>query len=175
MTRNTVHQHAELNHAAYRFLQYLDSLGEDQGGEGLQFHSKDDKHDQILRVAEFLFGKTHLAAALTLLDSHQTTFTRVSSPHRSIWLVKGSSSDLAYMCLVPHGSHGLFYCTCRSFLEKTTKQHTNQKHLPQVCKHLLGLQMIPHLGLQCPELTLSDHEFAALLLDRTLGSQNITA
>lgn len=165
----------EASHATYQFLQFLESQRENSESPPTSGPANvQEKHDKILRVAEFLFGSLHLSASLALADSYQTIFTKVTSPHRSLWLVKGSSSDLSYMCFVPPESPGLFYCTCRSFLEKTTKQPHNRKHLPQVCKHLLALQMLPHLGLQCPELSLSDHDFAALVLDRTLGSQNIT-
>lgn len=144
--------------------------------QGRDSSSIETKHDEILRVAEFLFGNTLLAAALTLLDSYESTFTKISSMHRSIWLVRGSG-DAAYMCFACGDSTGgiesgatpnLYFCNCRSFLEKTTKKTTSDQELPELCKHLLALKLIPVLGISCPQLTVSDSDLAKLVIERTL-------
>jgi hypothetical protein len=140
--------------------------------------SVEAQQDKIIRVADFLFGNTLLAAALTLLDSHESTFTKISSMHRSIWLVRGSG-DAAYMCYAcgdatssstgSDGAPNLYFCNCRSFLEKTTKKTTSDQELPELCKHLLALKLIPPLGITCAQLTVSDSDLAKLVLERTLN------
>ena len=107
--------------------------------------------DDILRVAEFLFGANMLQASLLLLDSSSTNITKLSTAtsHRSLYVVNGSSSfsssssnhhgnsaeQSSYMCIL--GRHNnracddgastscysrpVEYCSCRSFLEKSIK------------------------------------------------------
>lgn len=153
----------EQMHPVYHLEDYLQSLMKNDDDDPTTI-PVDAKYDEIIRVAEFLFGNTLLTAAFTLLDAHESVFTKVTSPHRSLWLVRGSS-DVAYMCFVCDDTPDLYYCTCRSFLEKTTKKVDTA--LPEMCKHLLALKLIPALGITCPQLTLSDSEFAKLVLDRT--------
>ncbi len=150
-------------HPVYQLEDYLQSLTVNVD-QPLNGDSVDAKYDEIIRVSEFLFGNTLLTAVMTLLDSQQSIFTKVSSPHRSLWLVRGSG-NATYMCFVCDETPDLYYCNCRSFLEKTTK--TVDTKLPELCKHLLALKLIPALGISCPHLTLSDTEFAKVVLDRT--------
>jgi hypothetical protein len=167
----------DLKPPVYQLERYLECLDENElpattpNGNEPNNHANHHsaRQDEIIRVAEFLFGTTLLTASLTLLDSHESIFTKVSTMHRSLWLVRGSS-DASYLCLLPTKKETalrLYYCSCRSFLEKTTKKKADSA-LPEVCKHLLALQLIPVLGISCPHLTLSDKEFAKLVLERTL-------
>lgn len=165
-----------LQHPVHQLERYLESLAETTIDPPSTTTNSPHSHstaqqEEILRVAEFLFGTTLLTAALTLLDSHESIFTKVSSMHRSLWLVRGSG-DASYLCFVPthNQTPNLYYCNCRSFLEKTTKKADSA--VPEVCKHLLALQLIPVLGISCPHLTLSDKEFAKLVVDRTFKASS---
>jgi hypothetical protein len=157
-----------LNQPLMQLEDYLLSLGDsNQESSSLQ-----DRHDEILIVAEFLYGSNLLTAALTLLDSCESMVTKLAaSSHRSLYLVKGK--DSYYMCFCePH----LHYCSCRSFLEKTTKSSNSKTSsssnntTTELCKHLLALKLVPHLNIAFPQITtVTDEEFATLVLDRTLG------
>jgi len=125
----------------------------------------EERKDQVISVAEFLFGNTMVTAALSLLD-HEGSCTKISSPHRSLWLVRGST-DLAYTCFACDETPGLYYCNCRSYLEKNTKKPQGEEGLPELCKHLLAIKLIPALQINVPHLTVSDKEFAKLVLERT--------
>ena len=170
-----------LHHPVYQLERYLESWTETSNDPPSSTtttnkhtngpnHPSTAQQDEIIRVTEFLFGTTLLTAALTLLDSHESIFTKVSSMHRSLWLVRGSG-DASYMCFVSSKeTPNLYYCNCRSFLEKTTKK--TESVVPEVCKHLLALQLIPVLGISCPHLTLSEKEFAKLVLERTFKASS---
>ena len=172
-------------HPVYQLEHYLRSVANDDDDTNHQErrkHSVDEaKYDEILRVADFLFGNTLLVAALTLLDHPSSTFTKISSIHRSLWLVRGSG-DVAYMCFVcgsgdplsmeKEETPNLYFCNCRSFLEKTTKRTPSEQELPELCKHLLALKLIPALGISCPQLTVSDYDLAKLVIGRTLKGKN---
>ena len=141
--------------------------------------------DEILNVAEFLYGNNTLTSALSVLDSSDTNITKISSNHQSLFLVKGSSSE-SYLCLSQVG-----YCSCRSFYEKTTKSTSffnstratstaNHKAPPptvSLCKHLLALKLLPYLQVPIRQLTTAtEEEFANLVLDRAglgLGSSTM--
>jgi predicted nucleic acid-binding Zn finger protein len=125
--------------------------------------------DDLLSVAEFIFGRNTLQAALALLDttSSASSITKVSTAHRGMFVVNGSNKgggEQSYMCIL--GS--VEYCSCRSFLEKTSKADGNST----VCKHLLALKLMPHLKVSCPEITTNtETEFSNLVMDRTMGSR----
>jgi hypothetical protein len=130
--------------------------------------------DDLLNVAEFLFGTNTLQAALTLLDSGASSITKVSTVHRSMFVVNGSSHNnnkkggggdpQSYMCLLGN----VEYCSCRSFLEKATKADGNRT----VCKHLLALKLMPYVKISCPQITTNtETEFSNLVLDRIMGSR----
>jgi hypothetical protein len=157
--------------------------------------------DELLSVAEFLFGQKALTAALAIVDSRRSLITKLVAPSgRSIHLVMSSSSSSSktmatdtsdrnmamnmnrngnrwggggedsYLCLLsPSQSSRLLpplrYCSCRSFLEKSTKRaatlsslrtssahgntNSNDENFhdgPPVCKHLLAVFLLPHLA-----------------------------
>ena len=148
--------------------------------------------DGLLSVAEFLFGQKALNAALVIVDSRRSLITKVVAPSgRFVHTIRSSSAFNAsptreaidvtngrnpldgeqYLCLLsPSQSSGFLapirYCSCRSFLEKSTRKVSalsslrtrgntaNSKHGvhdenfhdgPPVCKHLLALSLLPHL------------------------------
>lgn len=158
-------------HPVFQLEDFLQSVvAVDTDGEQItqeQAIVVDGKRDRAISVAEFLFGSSLLTAALTLLDNYQQSFTKISSPHRSLWLIRGSS-DLAYMCFACDETPDLYYCNCRSYLEKMSKKPAEEESLPEMCKHLLALKLIPVLQIVCPHLIVSDKEFAKVVLERTL-------
>jgi hypothetical protein len=132
-------------------------------------------HDEILNVAEFLYGSNTLGSSMALLDA-SCGITKVSTPaalcKRSLYLVKGSKDAQYYLCFSAK-ENAVDYCSCRSFLEKATKlsssTHNSNGSSPSLCKHLLALKLMPYLSVECPEITTSSHEeFAKLVLDRTV-------
>jgi hypothetical protein len=132
-------------------------------------------HDEILNVAEFLYGSNALGSSMALLDA-SCGITKVSTPtalcKRSLYLVKGSKDAQYYLCFSAK-ENAVDYCSCRSFLEKATKlsssTHNTNGSSPSLCKHLLALKLMPYLSVECPEITTSSHEeFAKLVLDRTI-------
>jgi predicted nucleic acid-binding Zn finger protein len=132
--------------------------------------NKNNNPDEILSVAEFLFGSAPLGSALSLLDG--SGITKVSAPgpyQRSLYLVKGSKGSQSYICYTGK-ENSIEYCSCRSFLEKATKSNCPGQVV--LCKHLLALKLMPYLSIKCHEVTTSSHEeFATLVMDRarTLG------
>jgi predicted nucleic acid-binding Zn finger protein len=161
-----------LNNPLCQLEDYLQSLDDDHI---ILTSSLDDRQDEILNVAEFLYGHNLLTSALTLLDACETTVTKFSTTNRSLYLVKGqqqqpskyleNNHSTTYLCL---SSRTVEYCSCRSFLEKNAKEKNTSVDL---CKHLLALKLMPHLStIACPQITtVTDDEFANLVLDRTLG------
>mmetsp|Transcript_3463 Transcript_3463/g.9697 ORF Transcript_3463/g.9697 Transcript_3463/m.9697 type:complete len:264 (+) Transcript_3463:421-1212(+) len=173
--------------------------------------------NELLSVAEFLFGHKTLSSALAIVDSRRSLITKITAPSgRFLHAIRSSSSATAiasasavneaclqhtnntmqtipatlrersatrkgdeqyYLCLLsspPQSSQHkhklpLRYCSCRSFLEKSTKRasslssariasgagfrngyhhHNNDENYqdgPPVCKHLLALFLLPHL------------------------------
>jgi hypothetical protein len=150
--------------------------------------------NELLSVAEFLFGHKALTAALSIVDSRRSLVTKLEAPSgRSVHVIRSSSSSTTttttptterndanyhrrdgeqqYLCLLsPSQSSAsvppLRYCSCRSFLEKSTKKaaalaalrtgaaslattsiHGETFHDGSpVCKHLLALFLLPHLA-----------------------------
>ena len=146
--------------------------------------------DELLTVAEFLFGQKALTAALAIVDSRRSLITKLVAPSgRSVHIIRSSSSansssavggmDVTndanslsdgdhYLCLLSPSQSSRFlppirYCSCRSFLEKSTRKvaalsslrtNTSKTNIfndenfhdgPPVCKHLLALSLLPHL------------------------------
>lgn len=176
---NAPNPRREVCHPLFLLEDYLESVSSKRKNDDKETSttrsSTDAMIDEILRVTEFLFGSAQLTAALTLLDAHTTNFTRVASPHRHLWLVQGSG-DFSYMCISTSESDRattslspLYYCNCRSLFDKVSRQLSSQVPLPEICKHLLALKLIPYLNLSCPEISVSDEEFAQIVLDRTMG------
>lgn len=144
-----------------------------------------DRQDEILRVADFLFGKT-LNGALALLEppskpslsapsvspTQPTTscITRITSlpSQRTMYFVEGSSGgrqspQADYLCMANNDQDGLLYCSCRAFWEKTKAASSNKV----VCKHLLAIKLLPALGIKESVVeAVSDEEFSKLVLSR---------
>ena len=123
-----------------------------------------------------------------------TAVTRLQSPHRSLYTVSASTTtarggrggpswhqhqqqqdSCCYLCIIPaENNHdhpedsdtGIYYCSCRSFLEKCRSTSSGGGSL---CKHLLALKLMPFLGLTCPTVRLaSEEELSRALLQRLL-------
>jgi predicted nucleic acid-binding Zn finger protein len=115
--------------------------------------------NEILQVADFLYGNM-LTGSLTLLDASESMITRLN-------LVKGSSTNEYYLCLTPQPKdvHKIYYCSCRSFLER---QKSNPR--PGLCKHLLALRLMGPLKAKCAQLTtVTDEEFRKIAMDRVMS------
>lgn len=146
---------------------YLESLDLSTNVGDLQRY-----HDEILNVAEFLYGSNALVASLALLDA-ACGITKVSTPaalgKRSLYLVTGSKVEQSYLCFSGK-ENAVDYCSCRSFLEKTTKPKSGSTS-PPLCKHLLALKLMPYLSVTSAEITMGSHEeFAKFVLDRTTST-----
>jgi len=94
------------------------------------------------------------------------------------------SQDSCYICMIPENNNNnnnnnednnangnpdedssgeIYYCSCRSFLEKSR----NSGSVVSLCKHLLALKLMPVLGLTCTTVQLpSEEEFSRALLQR---------
>jgi hypothetical protein len=156
---------------------------------------EDRRRDEILRTADFLFGGSILEGALAVLDSGESLVTRVVSisSQRSLYLVKGSSSSSQarsqqqaygssslpaaeyYLCLVPNenealqrSSSSIFYCSCRSFLERSrSSTASSSSSSSSMCKHLLALSLMTCLGVKAAVVeTVSDEEFSNFVVSR---------
>lgn len=142
--------------------------------------------DGIIRVTDFLFGSNSsslVEGAFAVLDSAETIITKVISAasRRSLFLVRGSSARSRgshseyYLCILPdeiiedegvrhHSCGALYYCSCRSFLERSRSTSDSNTCL---CKHLLALALLSSLSVKTATVeTLSDEEFSTLLLTR---------
>jgi hypothetical protein len=150
--------------------------------------------DEILRVADFMFGSATLDGALQVLQPVVPGGVGFIRQIRSItsssclYLVRrhGSESTTTthYFCFLPPPSgnllHDIVYCSCRSFLERSVKAHHQQRHRapsptrpcgpPSVyCKHLLAIRLATALRLDhCCQVTevLSDEELSNQVMER---------
>ena len=146
---------------------------------------RQQKQDEILKAVDFLYGNT-LEGALSILDAAETSgsITQMLSipSRRSLYLVKGSASyrgrsnihsgsnnsmlNSAYLCLLPRPTDDLpiYYCSCRSFLERSRSVRGSGEG-SCLCKHLLAIRLMKVLGVK-PLLqeTMSDTEFASSVL-----------
>jgi hypothetical protein len=126
--------------------------------------------EEVLRVADFLYGST-LDGALGLLDTPESINQVVSIPsERSLYLVRGQG-DNSYFCLLSNNNNKsceqvpVYYCSCRSFLEKSRNSNTHGAAC--LCKHLLALQLMKVLHVKGSVVsTVSDEEFGNLILSR---------
>jgi hypothetical protein len=181
------------------FEQHMASLPENPSHKNIDDHSlqsgaltkTNDRLDELLRTADFLFGNT-LDGALTLLDQQQSccqgdrgstrgdVMVRLVSrqSQRSLYLVKGSTKTRAsgspyYLCMLPTEARkedGVVYCSCRSFWEKTCR--TKADHPLCDCKHLLALRLLPVLG-ECTLTTWTvetEAEFSQTVMERVFSS-----
>eukprot|EP00536_Pseudo-nitzschia_multiseries_P003389 jgi/Psemu1/284391/fgenesh1_pg.52_\ len=131
--------------------------------------------DELLSVAEFLFGHKTLSSALAIVDSRHSLITKVVAPSgRFLYVIRSSLSSLSATAAdSSRDTPPLRYCSCRSFLEKSTRKASalasanggggggagsgngnryheycndeNYQDGPPVCKHLLALFLLPHL------------------------------
>lgn len=141
-----------------------------------------DDLDDVFRTLESILGSSNACEGVfSILDTSATLITRVvSAPsQRTAYLVTSSSSSgtaAKYLCLLPPSSdchsssssswsnNSIYYCSCRSYLEKNNRsQHV------QPCKHLLALILLPHIDVAtCHTVeTLTDEEFGRLLVRST--------
>jgi hypothetical protein len=148
--------------------------------------------DEILRVADFMFGSATLDGALQVLQPVAPGGVGFIRQIRSItsssclYLVRHGSEGAPpthYFCFLPpppSGNllHDIVYCSCRSFLERSVKAHHQQRHRapsptrgpPSVyCKHLLAIRLATALRLDhCCQVTevLSDEELSNQVMER---------
>lgn len=157
-----------------------------------------DDCDELLSVAEFLFGQKSLSSALSIVDSRHSLITKLVAPSgRFVYVIRSSTTmggaslqhhapnpiletlrenkkDNYYLCLMSPSQSSqspppVRYCSCRSFLEKSTKKAAfvasslrsnsstgynqnniythdeNDREGAPICKHLLALWLLPHL------------------------------
>lgn len=170
-------------HPLYLLEHYLDSQRqqEDDAATAPAINvakAAQDFQDEILRVADFLYGST-LDGALALLDNPTCITKVVSIPsQRSLYTVRGQDGN-SYLCLLPDSatvasvsaaSSPIFYCSCRSFLEKS--RNNSHDGAACLCKHLLALELLLALQVKGSVVlkTASDDEFGSLILNR-MGSR----
>jgi hypothetical protein len=119
--------------------------------------------NKLLNVTEFLFGTNLLTSTVSIIDNGWNLITELIAPSgRTVHLIRGSKGDETYLCLTGSGQ---YYCSCRSFLEKSSKvslmtvagagtivnsttkrQQQPQRNHPPICKHLLALKLVPYLA-----------------------------
>ncbi|GKY95318.1 hypothetical protein MPSEU_000493600 [Mayamaea pseudoterrestris] len=130
-----------------------------------------ETHDQLLRVADFLYNSC-MEGALSILDHEPPLITQVVSAasQRSLYLVQGSShksrsSNETYLCYTSpdvNDSLSMHHCSCRSFWERSRNSGS-----ATLCKHLLALHLLPGLNGKFHTLQIaSDEEFANIVLSR---------
>lgn len=132
--------------------------------------SHEPNQDEILRMADFLFGNM-TEAALSIVDGGNIEQVVSVASARSFYLVKGSGTGKGnhqttpyYVCMTPQ-HNGIRYCSCRSFLEKSRTSSSSSTAI--CCKHLLALELMPLLGMACPKVeTASDKELSRLMVER---------
>jgi hypothetical protein len=123
-----------------------------------------------------------------------SSVTRLQSPRRVIHHVKGTpgttrgnhcataTTDAAYLCIVPEcdqeetgrdtdDATGMYYCSCRSFLEKS---RCTPPGTTTICKHLLALKLMPALGVTPSILEFGSDEELSQAVTQRLCPRNIT-
>lgn len=174
--------------------QYLASLRSVDLEENSPKQTKQKRQDEILRVTDCLFGSC-LDGALHVLEQNCSSdrcfnVTLMQSPLRTLFLVKGSANsgyrgqfrqENCYICILPvrsfndssrvdsaptkkagESTHSpeIYYCSCRSFLERSRSGAS-------LCKHLLGLMLMPVLGLAPSVVEVgSEEEFCRAVMQR---------
>ena len=145
------------------------------------------------------------SSSVTAAPPIASTVTRFQSPQRSLYMVAASSvrgraaaaaglstavrqQDSYYLCILPADNQhdtttnsststgsSIYYCSCRSFLEKSRSNSSNSSHGAttlatagvSLCKHLLALKLMPVLGWTCSTIHFtSEEEFSHALLQR---------
>lgn len=175
----------------YALDQYIAGLSVDQQGTTTK-QTEQHRQDEILRVTDFLYGSC-LDGALQVLEQNCTitdngsrrslhNITQLQSPQRSLFLVKGSSSSRGqgvaaascYLCILPESFNAIaptndasdvaiYYCSCRSFLERSRSSNSSGA----ICKHLLALKLMPILGMSCANMVFqSEEEFSRAVMQR---------
>ena len=145
-------------------LHLLDEFLEGRNQKTTSSPSDEKKQqDELLRATDFLMGDI-LEGALSVLDDASTTIRHVCAPHRSVYLVvrAGNSTKKTayYYCqMTNHYS----YCSCRSYLERSKTQHH------ALCKHLLALKLMSHLGISCPTENVSVEDFGTIVMLRAFN------
>jgi hypothetical protein len=168
-------------HPLHMLDRYIESLSGDPQSTK---QTEQQRIDEILRVTDVLYGPC-LDGALQVLEQNCTAdgrslnVTRLQSPRRSLFTVKGSSSsssssrsatttaDSCYMCILPETNQKtttdeprMYYCSCRSFLERSRSCNS-------ICKHLLAIKLMPVLGMTCAIMEVSsEEEFSRAVLRR---------
>lgn len=119
------------------------------------------QQDDLLRATDFLMGDI-LEGALSVLDDASSTIRHVCAPHRSVYLVvRGSTKKTAYYYCQMTNHYS--YCSCRSYLERSKTQHH------ALCKHLLALKLMSHLGISCPTENVSVEDFGTIVMLRAFN------
>ena len=130
------------------------------------------KREELLRAADFLYGGSSLESALIVLDTDRAITQICATPsNRKAYLVQGTSRSghgrntnlEIYFCLfepISPVKDAFYYCSCRSFFERAKSDQY------ELCKHLLALKLMPHLGCSCNIEQVSDSDFANLLMRR---------
>ena len=128
------------------------------------------RREEILRVADYLYGGSSLESALSVLDTEGSVRQICATPSlRGAYLVQGtqkpgtrrSSSVDNYFCLFQpklNKKAAFYYCSCRSFFERAKHDQSN------ICKHLIALMLMPHLGCSCKVELVSDSDYASMLM-----------
>jgi hypothetical protein len=138
------------------------------------------RREEVIRVADFLYGGSSLESALGVLDTAGAVRKICSNPsNRQAYLVQGTTRSGpgrngtidVYFCLFEPPSvekEGFYYCSCRSFFEKAKNDQL------VICKHLLALKLMPHLNCFCKVEEVSDSDFASLLMRRVFDKASST-
>ena len=178
------HNPSQAIHPLHLLVQYLGSIegteternsqGSDNKPEEMKKAPENDaiilaKKREVLRVADYLYGGYSLESALSILDTEGSVRQICATPSlRSAYLVQGtqrsgtcrSSSVDYYFCLFHPKSIekvAFYYCSCRSFFERAKNDQSN------ICKHLIALMLMPHLGCSCKVELVSDSDFGTML------------
>lgn len=113
-----------------------------------QQQQQQERTDELLQVAEFLYGPTLLSSALELIDADASAstgngsvvFTRLVAPSgRAVHLVRGSGAGQTYLCLTEDddanaggggggSGGGIHYCSCRSYLERSGRYSSSNNN-----------------------------------------------
>lgn len=145
---------------------FLSSLNTENASE----EDKEKKRDSILITSDDLFGSA-LDGAIAILDSAESVATKITSPAsgRYLYFVRGQGNKdkgpQSYVCILPTEKDifPVTFCSCRSFFELSKCQSQN----PRWCKHLLALQLMPHLNVKCAIVeTQSDIDYSRLVRHR---------
>jgi hypothetical protein len=186
-------------------IQQLRSVQSTENAENVhQCLQKQKQHDEILRLADFLFSSSCLDGALHVLESGNdnnstnpaavcSSITRLQSPRRVIYHVKGTpgtsrgngaaaTTDAAYLCIIPECDQE----ETGSDTDDATGMHycscrsflEKSRCTPSgtdtICKHLLALKLMPALGVTPSILEFGSDEEFSQAVTQRLCPRNIT-